>query len=127
LTSTASVYTRITVCDLKPVSYILASYRRISRTVWEYNYKFVIKNEGTGDASNVSAQLQNYPAQVTVVDGNVAFSGSVPAGGTPVTSADTFTVRIDRSVPVANKDLTWKLTYTDAGGTTWILVNFPLY
>ena len=123
--STASVYTKITVCDLKPVSYPLVSYRRISSTVWEYTYRFVIKNVGTGDATAVSAALQNWPAQVTVVDGNVAFP-NVPAGGTPVTSTDTFTIRIDRSVPVQNTDLSWKLQFTDSGGTTWVLVNFPL-
>ncbi len=126
LSSTASVYTRITVCDLKPVAYPLISYRRLSRNVWEYNYKFVIKNVGTGDATTVAAQLQNWPAQVTVVDGNVSFP-TVPAGGSPVTSTDTFTIRIDRTLPVQNSDLAWKLQFTDSGGTTWVLVNFPLY
>ena len=125
LTSTASVYTRITVSDLKPVSYPLVKYRRITLTVWEYTYQFVIKNVGTADATDVSAALQNWPAQVTVVDGNVAFP-TVPAGGAPVTSTDTFTIRIDRTVPVQNTDLSWKLQFTDGAGTHWILVNFPL-
>jgi len=126
LISTATAYTRITVCDLKPVSYPLVSYRRISLTVWEYTYKFAIKNVGTGDATAVSAALQNWPAQVTVVDGNVLFP-TVPTGGTPVTSTDTFTIRINRSVPVQNRDLAWRLQFTDSVGTTWTLVNFPLY
>jgi hypothetical protein len=124
LVSTASVYTNITVADLKPVSYPLISYRRISVTVWEYTYKFTIKNQGNGDATGVSAVLQNWPAQVTVVDGNVTFPDV--AAGAQVTSTDTFTIRINRSVPVQNSDLTWKLTYT-TGGSTWVLVNFPLF
>ena len=114
------------MCDLKPVSYPLVSYRRITRTVWEYTYQFVIKNVGTGDATAVFAMLQNWPAQVTVVDGNVTFP-TVPAGGTQVTSTDTFAIRIDRSVPVQNTDLSWRLQFTDAAGTAWTLVNFPLF
>jgi len=125
-TSTASVYTLITVSDLKPVSYPLVSYRRITPAVWEYTYKFVMMNVGAGDATAVSATLQNYPAQVTVVDGNVSFP-TVPAGGTPVTSTDTFTIRINRSTAVRNIDLAWRLQFTDAAGTAWVLMNFPLY
>lgn len=123
--STASVYTRITVSDLKPVSYPLISSARINRNVWEYVYRFTIKNQGSGDATNVSAVLQNWPSQVTVIDGSVTF-GTVAAGQT-VASSDTFTVRIDRSVAVSNNDLSWKLTFTVPGGSQYVLVNFPLY
>lgn len=122
--STSIATTNIVVADLKPVSYQLISYRRVTRTVWEYTYKSVIKNQGNGNATNVSAQLQNWPSQVTVIDGNVAFPDI--AASAQVTSTDTFTIRIDRTTPVLNVDLTWKLTYTDAGGTTWTVVNFPL-
>jgi len=124
LTSTASVYTKIVVSDLRPVAYPLVTYRRISLKAWEYTYRFTIRNYGM-DTTAVSAELQNYPAQVTVIDGNVSF-GDVSAGAT-VSSSDTFTIRIDRSVPVRNSDLTWRLTFTDAVGDTWVLVNFPLY
>ncbi len=123
--SVGSAYTSITVSDLKPVSYPLISYKRLSTSVWEYEYKFIIKNQGNGDATNVSAVMANHPAQVTVLDGNVSFP-SVPAGQ-QVTSTDTFKIRIDRSVPVQNSDLTWTLTFTDSSGTNWTLVNFPLY
>jgi hypothetical protein len=95
LVSTASVYTNITVADLKPVSYPLISYRRISATVWEYTCKFTIKNQGNGDATGVSATLQNWPAQVNVVDGNVTFPDV--AAGNQVTSTDTLTLRINRA------------------------------
>jgi hypothetical protein len=127
MTSTASAYTRIIVTDLRAVAYPLIAHRRVSRTVWEYTFKFEIKNVGTGDATAVSATLQNKPAQVSVVDGSVSFPDPVPAGGTPVTSLDTFTVRIDRSVPVQNQDLTWRVQYTDEVGTTYTLVHFPLF
>ncbi len=123
--STATATTNIVVADLKPVSYPLISYKRITKTVWEYTYKFVIKNQGNGGATNVSAQLQNWPSQVTVIDGNVSFPDV--AAGLQMTSTDTFTIRIDRTTPVLNGDLKWKITYTDAGSTTWTIVNFPLF
>ena len=126
LSSTASSYTSITVCDLQPVGYPLVAFRRLGRTTWEYTFRFVIQNVGTGDATVVSAELMNWPAQVSVVDGNAAFPGTVFGGGAPVVSGDTFTVRIDRSVPVQNSNLTWRLQFTDSAGTTWVLVNFPL-
>jgi hypothetical protein len=125
MTSTASAYTKITVADLRPVSYPLVSYKRITRTVWEYTYQFVIKNQGNSGTTNVSAQLQNWPAQVKVIDGDVSFPDV--AAGQQVTGSDTFTIQIDRSVAVQNSDLGWKLTFKDAGGTKWTLVNFPLY
>jgi hypothetical protein len=127
MTSTATAYTEITVCDLRPVSYPLISYRRVGRTIWEYTFKFEIKNVGSGDASAVTAVLQDWPAQVSVIDGNVAFPGTVVAGGPSVLSSDTFTVQINRNVPVQNRDLTWILKYTDNAGDTWTLVNFPLF
>jgi hypothetical protein len=126
LCSTASVYTSITVSDLKPVSYNLLSYRRINRNVWEYTYKFTLENKGNGDATNVSALLQeSAPPQVTIVDGSVDF-GAVGAGS-KVTSVDSFTIRIDRTTPVQNSDLKWTLSFTDQSGTVWKLLNFPLY
>lgn len=123
--SVGSAYTSITVSDLKPVSYTLQSYRRISRTVWEYTYQFTMENTGNGDATDVSASMQLAPAQVQIIDGDVTF-GTIEAGQ-QVTAQDTFTIRIDRSVAVDNNDLLWTLTFTDSGGVVWKLVNFPLF
>jgi len=124
-TATASVETTIVVSDLKPVSYPLVSSKRINANVWQYTYQFVIENAGNNTAKAVSAVLGNHPAQVTVIDGNVSFP-EVPAGQQK-TSTDTFTIQIDRRVPVANADLTWTVTFTDAAGQTWTLFNFPLH
>ena len=124
-TAVATTPARITVTDLAPVKYTLISYRRINRTVWEYVWKFSMKNRGDGEATSASATLMSWPSNVTVVDGNVSF-GTIAAGAT-VLSADTFALRIDRSTAVANVDLSWKVSYTDAGGVTWILVNLPLF
>ena len=110
---------------LRPAAYPLVSSRRITRTVWEYTYRFSLRNTGLGNATSVSAVLLRYPAQVTVIDGNVSFP-NVAAGST-VTGTDTFTVRIDRAVPLRNGDLTWQIIFTDPAGTTRTLSNLPLF
>ncbi|MFW8602247.1 PKD domain-containing protein [Desulfobacterota bacterium M19] len=125
LVATAAATTNIVVADLKAITYPLVSYKRITRTIWEYTYQFVIRNQGNGKATNISAQLQNWPAQVTVVDGKVSFPNI--AAGSQDTSTDTFIIRIDRTTPVQNRDLTWKISYTDAGGNSYTIMNFPLF
>jgi MBG domain (YGX type) len=119
---TLTVLARGTV-DLHPVSYPLKSSKRISQTVWEYTYKFVLKNQGEGDATQVSAQLATWPAQVTVVQGSVSF-GNVLAGSS-ATSLGTFIIRVDRSKPVRNGDLKWTFSYTDPYATGKTVPGVP--
>ncbi len=123
--STSTATTNIVVADLKPVTYPLVSYRRITRTVWQYTFRFVMQNQGNGEATNISAQLQNWPSQVTVMDGGVSFPDI--SAGSQATSTDTFTIRIDRRRPVLNGDLKWKVTYTNVDGNTYTVMNFPLF
>jgi hypothetical protein len=128
---TATAFTTVTILpqaacspSLAAQSYPLVSYKRISKNIWEYTYRFVMKNQGQGGATNISADLTGHPAQVTVVDGQVAFPDA-PAGQ-QITSTDTFTIRIDCSVPVQNSDLSWTVEYDDVSGTHHEEVNFPL-
>jgi hypothetical protein len=116
--------TNVTISDLKPVSYPLVSSRRITRTLWEYTYRFIIRNNGYAGVTNTSAQLTTWPGQVTVIDGAVSF-GAVPAG-VQMTSSDTFTIRVDQTTPMSNADLTWRLDYTDGGGVQRVLMKLPL-
>ncbi len=109
---------------LKAISYPLILSKRLSATLFEYTYKFVIKNESASPAHQVSATLNKWPSQVTVLDGALTF-GTVPAGQS-VTSQDTFVLRVDRSKPLKNTDLGWTLTYSsDTGGTISATVQLP--
>jgi hypothetical protein len=123
-TATSTVLTQVFVVDLRPENYAKVSEKRINMFVYEYEYKFDMRNIGTADAENVKCTLDSWPAQVSVVDGQVTF-GAIAAGAVK-TSADTFKIRMDRRYPVANAQLKWKLEYDDAGGSHWIFVNFPL-
>ena len=84
-----------------------------------------MENRGNGAATNVVAVLNNYPSNVTVVDGTVVFGTIGP--GAQVTPPDTFTLRVNRLIPIANKDMTWKVDYDDAGGHHWTLAHMPLF
>ena len=102
----------------------LVSERRVSTFVYEYTYKFDMRNRGNAPANNVKSTLSSWPAPVRVVDGNVNF-GSIPSVSVK-TSIDTFSYQIDRRYPVSDLQIRWKLEYDDAGGTHVSYVDFPI-
>jgi large repetitive protein len=128
LSSVAQVNAQVFVVNLWPENYVKVSEKRINTFVYEYTYKFDMRNRGNGAATNVLTTLVTKPAQVTIVDGNVNF-GDI-AGGTVKTSPDTFSFRIDRRYPVADFQLRWKLEYdyqgTDGSSYHQIFADFPL-
>lgn len=124
LSGTSTVYTEVFVVDLWPENYVLVSRKKISTFVYEYEYKFDMRNRGNTAANNVMCTLDSWPAQISVVDGQVSF-GSI-AGGAVVTSGDTFKFRQDRRYPVADFQIRWKLEYDDAGGNHVVFLDFPL-
>jgi hypothetical protein len=124
LTATSLANTQVFVVDLWPEHYVKVSERRISPVIYEYTYKFDMRNRGNAVANNVKMTLDSWPAVITVVDGVASF-GSI-AGGAVKTSTDTFSFRIDRRISVNDSQLKWKLEYDDAGGDHISFINFPL-
>jgi hypothetical protein len=122
---TSSVYAKISVSDIQPIvdSYNVVGITRLSRFVFEYEVELTLANVGTGDATNVSADLIDFPANVAIVDGMVTF-GNIQAGAT-VTGTDTFTIQVDRSIPVSSDDLRWRVQYTDASTSGSVDVVIP--
>ena len=129
LSSTATVNAQVFVVDLWPENYIKVSEKRISTFVYEYTYRYDMRNRGNGDALNVKTTMVTKPAQVTLVDGNVDF-GTIAGGVVKTSSPDTFSFRIDRRYPVADFQIRWKLEYdyTDSTGSTHhqLFADFPL-
>ncbi len=124
LTATTQTYTQVFVVDLWPENYVKVSEKRINTFIYEYTYKFDMRNRGNTPANNVKMTLDSWPATVTPVDGVASF-GSI-AGGAVKTSSDTFSFRIDRRNVVKDYQLKWKLEYDDVGGNHVIYINFPL-
>jgi hypothetical protein len=93
--------------------YVLVGSRRIGRTVFEYTYTAEASNLGA-ESATISATLASTSASTTVVDGDLGF-GAVAAGATQV-SADTFTIRHDRSQPFDANALVWTVRAEGGGG-----------
>lgn len=87
----------------------LVSSKRINRTVYEYVYRAVARNRG-GAAEAVQATLESWPVQLSVIDGEASFGAL--AAGQSLPSADTVTLRHDRSRGgFTAQGLTWRFSY----------------
>lgn len=86
--------------------YTLIGEERFSRTQWYVTYRADLTNSGAA-RSGVTATVTSSATTVQVVPGQgIVHFASVPANGT-VTSVDTFTVLVDRSVPFETSSLVW--------------------
>lgn len=90
----------------------LLAERRISRTVYEYDYRLTLRNAGT-DLYGVAVQITATGPGTTVVDGAAAVD-SLLAGGASAATADTITLRHDRLLPFAPGQIAWSVSA--AGG-----------
>jgi hypothetical protein len=82
----------------------LKAERRISRTVFEYDYQLRVANAG-GPLIGVTVELVGAGAGTQVVDGT-ALAGTLAAGAMGMTS-DTITIRQDRTRPLQLNQLSW--------------------
>ena len=104
-------------------NYSLVSSTRISRTVYEYTYTADVSNWGSGDAA-ITATLASTVPEITVMEGTLDF-GDVTLGATQV-STDTFTIRVDRSLPFNEDALVWTAQATPLPPTTFQLIDQAL-
>lgn len=110
--------------NVQIANFVLIGTTRISRTVFEYTYKADVTNNGSA-AAIINATLTSSAATTTVVDGALDF-GTVAQGATQ-TSADTFTIRQDRSVPFDQNALTWTVQATPPPNGAGLLIEEVLY
>jgi hypothetical protein len=91
-------------------NYTLVASRRLSSTVYEYDYRAQVTNSGPA-VTNVMVDLNasTLPTGITAVEGHLIF-GAVGANAT-VTSSDTFTVRHDRRYPFNVSALVWTIHF----------------
>ncbi len=83
-----------------------------------------IQNYGPGDAFNVTATISSWPANNTIVDGNVAL-GNINAGSS-AWSSDNYQLQVDMAHPVDQSlGVTWTIEYDDAGGGHHTILNVP--
>jgi len=86
-----------------------------------------IENRGTGDAFNVTATVTDWPINTTVPDPDVTV-GDIAAGSS-AWSADTFTTRVDMTIPGVDpcEGVIWRIEYDDAYGTHHVIEDVPQF
>ena len=84
---------------------VLTAERRVSRTVYEYDYRLRVANAG-GPLTGVTVALVGTGAGTQVVDGT-ALAGTLAAAAVATTS-DTITIRQDRTKPLQLNQLSWQ-------------------
>jgi hypothetical protein len=97
--------------SVAPTGYVQVGTQRIDRYNFSYTYTAVLNNTG-GALPGVTATLTSLAANVTVVPGQGTLEFSpVPAGAvsapSQVTSANTFTIVVNRELPFDFSSLSW--------------------
>lgn len=90
------------------------SERRVSRTVFEYQFSVTV-DAGTAARRSIQAELADLPQGSSVVDGRT--STTALAANTRATSIDTVTILHDRSKPFNPELITWRVSAVDAAAT----------
>jgi acetylornithine deacetylase/succinyl-diaminopimelate desuccinylase-like protein len=110
-TALAAVDTGTVTADNREISLVKLSETRVSRTVYEYVYNRVVKNNATA-LTNGLATLTTVGAGTTIVKGLVPL-GEVSADAT-VSPFGTITIRHDRAVPFDASALGFAITNSTA-------------
>lgn len=108
-------------------SYNLVSRTRVGRTVFDYVYKMTLNNNSNATVSSVHVELLDAPANVSIIDNSVNFN-YIGAGQSAI-SDDTFTIRVDRSVPVDKAIISWRaaINWVDGDSTEQMqMTSIPL-
>lgn len=83
--------------------FTLVSSQRAGRTSFDYTYTVEVINNGSLPLQGVTATVTSGAATTVVTDASLSF-GDIAVGAS-ATSTDTFTIRQDRSAPVADANL----------------------
>src|ERR1035441_2528172 len=93
-------------------NYQFVSSQQVTMTLSNVTYRADIVNKGNPEATVSATATSLNPSSFTMVSGQDTLSfASVPAN-TPVTSSNTFTLRVNRSVPFDFANLQWTLQTT---------------
>ncbi|CAN5133466.1 hypothetical protein BH11PSE9_BH11PSE9_02390 [soil metagenome] len=107
----AAVSTNTTSADGREVTLVKVSETRVSRTVYDYVYTIVVKN-------NASALANGVAALTTVGKGTTIVKGAVPLGAVEADATvwpfGTITLRHDRTLPFDANALVWSIANSSA-------------
>lgn len=116
--------TTVAISDVRPMCYVrtLNAYNPFTK-VWTHGWKLKLENVGSASASSISAVLTSIPPGVTVLDGNLSWSGAIPPGGS-LLSTDDFRYRFKSPAPDLTQ-MTWDIELTDNLGARHVIRQIP--
>ncbi len=82
---------------------------RISRTVFEYDCRVVVKNVWEFALANVELTMAKASENMVIIEPSVAFGDIVIGPGESTTSIDTCTFQVDRSEAIDPDKIVWKV------------------
>ncbi len=102
---------------------LVVNVTRIGRTTFSYELAVRITNRGDEAFDVILLTLIDIPSEITVADGRVTFDWLAP--GATADSVSTFTVEIDRSVPVDITTISWQATFFNEGKQYSSILTVP--
>jgi hypothetical protein len=98
---------------LIPLGFQIVNKTRVGRTSFEYQLAVTVRNPNSYDMTDVRMKLKDWDAAVLSVSDDSITIDTILSGAT-ITSMDTFTIVVDRSVSIVPGMLTWQLMYYTA-------------
>jgi C1A family cysteine protease len=94
-------------------SYNMVSKVRNSRTTFKYEFTVTLNNNSAADLYNLQLEMLDASGNVVMLDSEVNF-GYIAAGET-ATSEDTFSLSVDRAIPIDLTTISWHAEFRNAG------------
>jgi predicted outer membrane repeat protein len=90
-------------------SYNMVSKVRSRRTTFKYEFTVTLNNNSTDDIHNLQLEMLDASGNVVMLDSEVNF-GHIAAGET-ATSEDTFSLSVDRAIPIDATTISWRAKF----------------
>jgi len=90
-------------------SYNMVSKVRSGRTTFKYEFTVTLSNNSTDDIHNLQLEMLDASGSVVMLDSEVNF-GHIAAGET-ATSEDTFSLSVDRAIPIDATTISWRAKF----------------
>jgi len=108
--------------------FIVVRKTRVDRTIFEYECQVVLENISRFAISNISLEMADSSANMTIIDQNVTFGDHEVGPGESATSVDTCTFIVDRSEAIDPAEIIWHVTaeLAKTGVTIQHTISTPL-
>ncbi len=90
--------------------FVVVRKQRVGRTVFQYECQIVLQNISRFAVSGISLEMAKWSGNMTIIEPNVTFGDTEVGAGESITSVDTCTFTVDRSEPIDQAEIIWRVT-----------------